>query len=82
MTTAHTRWHEQEPRSAAVADGPGGASQPSMPGLSVHAVTETTGLTDREVLDQLAALRSLGFAERDEQGKWHLTGDGATAVEP
>lgn len=54
----------------------------STPGLSVHAVTEATGLTDREVLDQLAALRSLGYAERDEQGKWHLTGDGATAVNP
>jgi hypothetical protein len=53
----------------------------SEPGLPVDAVTERTGSTDRAVIEQLGALRALGYAERDSSGRWGLTEQGADALE-
>ena len=51
----------------------------SEPGLPEDAVAERTGSTRRAVLEQLSALRSLGYAERDASGRWGLTHQGDRA---
>jgi hypothetical protein len=52
----------------------------SSPGLSAHAVAEGTHSTERVAMEHLAALRSLGFADRDDRGRWRLTDRGADAL--
>ncbi len=52
----------------------------SSPGLSAHAVAEGIHSTECAVTEQLAALRSLGFADRDDGGRWRLTDEGAAIV--
>lgn len=48
------------------------------PGLSVRAIAERSSTPTREVAAQLAALRNLGLATRDPDGRWHLVVDRAT----
>jgi hypothetical protein len=43
------------------------------PNSSVHALVQRTGLSEREVIDQLRALQNLGRAVRDDTGRFTLT---------
>lgn len=43
------------------------------PDLSAHSLAEQVGPDEREVVRQLSALRELGFARRDDSGRWSLT---------
>jgi hypothetical protein len=43
------------------------------PNSSVHALVQRTGLSEREVVDQLRALQNLGRAVRDDTGRFTLT---------
>jgi hypothetical protein len=42
------------------------------PNSSVHALVQRTGLSEREVIDQLRALQNLGRAVRDDTGRFTL----------
>jgi predicted transcriptional regulator len=50
------------------------------PGLSAHAIAEHTRSTERAAMEHLVALRSLGFAEPDDRGRWRLTDEGAATL--
>ena len=52
----------------------------SSPGLSANALAERTQSTERGTMEHLAALRSLGFADRDDRGRWRLTDKGDDAL--
>jgi DNA-binding transcriptional ArsR family regulator len=52
----------------------------SSPGLSAHAITEHTQSSERAAMEHLAALRSLGLADRDDCGRWRLTDEGTEAL--
>jgi hypothetical protein len=49
------------------------------PGSSAHQLEQATALPPRTVIDDLRTLRGLGLADRDESGRWSLTGDGVAA---
>lgn len=52
----------------------------STDGLSAVAVAERTHASERDALGHLVALRSLGFADRDDRGGWRLTDEGHDAL--
>lgn len=49
------------------------------PGSSAHQLEQATSLPPKTVTDDLHTLRGLGLADRDDSGRWSLTGDSVAA---
>lgn len=77
VVAADTTW----PSAAEAArDDPVARALAAGPGRSVAALAEATHVERRTVVGRLQALRTLGLADHDATGRWHLTTEGVAAL--